>query len=369
MKSCSLKGQQKVFYLQNTQAASCCRAYPISLNSVNSVRELEEIWESERSLLEQGVELPGCKICWDDEQNGIESFRLRSKRSKNLKTLELYIDNTCNQMCSYCSPKFSSTWQQSIEQNGVFRNVSSVTQQNMQLVEKSDSLLWVDKVTDYINQCDDNSVELMLLGGEPLMQIRNLQKLATINSNKISTLKITTNLNPPNPKFLSWALENFPADKLQISISLDATPEYNYVPRGHFDSLEFNKNIELLENYGVKYNFLSVISVLSLFDLHRFVKWINGRKTHFSTVTNPDCLNPMYLPPFIKRQILSNISEFNLPKFVTDGLVNEDLSVDLKLFEQYNYLKQYFQRVNINPALVDNVLFLEHWSWLEEKFK
>lgn len=369
MKSCSLKGQQKVFYLQNNQAASCCRAYPIALNNINSVQELEQIWESERLLLEQGVELPGCKTCWDVESKGMESFRQWAKRSKNLKTLELYIDNTCNQMCSYCSPKFSSTWQQSVEQNGIFQNVSSATQQNMQLIATDNSSVWIDKIRDYINQCDNNSVELKLLGGEPLMQIRNLQKLATIDLNKISILKITTNLNPPNPKFLNWALENFSADKLEISISLDATPEYNYVPRGKFDQSAFNNNIELLENYGIKYNFLSVVSVLSLFDLHKFVPWINGRKTHFSTVTNPACLNPMYLPAFVKRQILSNISEFNLPKFITDGLTNKDLQVDLKLFEQYNYLKQYFQRVTIDPTLVKNDLFLEYWAWLEEKFK
>jgi len=40
--------------------------------------------------------------------------------------------------------------------------------------------------------------------------------------------------------------------------------------------------------------------------------------------------------------------------------------VDIKLFEQYNYLKQYFARTGTE---VTNTVFATYWTWLEERFK
>lgn len=365
MKSCNLKGQQKVFFLQNNQVASCCRAYPTSLVGANSVAELEQQWHSDSLKLDQGIELAGCETCWIDERQGIESFRQRNNTAHQSNTVELFVDNTCNQMCSYCSPKFSSTWQQSIQQQGQFQRISASARENLNSVASTDPQAWINKIHNYINQCENNSIDLVLLGGEPLMQLRNLQSLLIANPDKISTLKIITNLNPPNPKFLHWVLDNFPLDKLKFAISLDATPEYNHVPRGLFDQDRFNQNLELLKQHKVSYGFLSVVSVLSLFDLDRFVAWVGNAEVRFTKLNNPDCLHPQYLPVAIKQQILSNIQGLSVPKFVPEMLVDTDLQVDLKLFEQYNYLTQYFQRVGIVPQAVNNILFQQYWHWLE----
>ena len=366
MKSCNLKGQQKVFFLQNNQVASCCRAYPTSLADANSVFDLEQQWLSESRSLDQGIELKGCETCWTDERQGLESFRQQSNVVTQPNTLELFVDNTCNQMCSYCSPKFSSTWQQSIQQQGQFQRISAGARDNLEPITLlNDTQLWIDNIHKYINQCNDNSIDLVLLGGEPLMQLRNLQSLLIANPDKISTLKIITNLNPPNPKFLHWVLDAFPLDKLKFAISLDATPEYNHVPRGKFDLDRFNQNLKLLKQHNVDYGFLSVVSVLSLFDLDRFVNWIEDSNVRFIKINNPDCLHPKYLPVAIKQQILSRIQGLDVPKFIPEMLANTDSLVDLKLFEQYNYLTQYFQRVGIVPRTVNNTLFQEYWNWLE----
>jgi hypothetical protein len=40
--------------------------------------------------------------------------------------------------------------------------------------------------------------------------------------------------------------------------------------------------------------------------------------------------------------------------------------IDIKQFEQYNYLKQYFERTD--TQITDSEL-AEYWSWLGDKFK
>lgn len=361
-KSCKLKGQQKVFLLHLNQTASCCRAKSVTLAS-KSIDHYLELWDSESKQLSQGIELPGCEHCWDAERRGQPSYR-QEPVVGNSNYVEIHIDNLCNQMCSYCSPKFSSAWESNIQQYGNFDNVSTSSKQNLSLQisdTKCDTEFWLDELKKFLSR---GPVELKLLGGEPLMQRRNLQQLLELNTDQITVLKINTNLNPPNNKFLKWVLETFPKEKLFFEISLDTVPKHNAIPRAGFDSDKFEENLELLKQYDVNFSFLSVVSVLNVFSIHEFQTWLdkNNYQTKFCQLHNPECLSPYYLPEQFKNSILEKV----LPKTVSAILEHSPRLVDLKLFEQYNYLKQYFQRTN--TAITDHDLAM-YWTWLEEKFK
>lgn len=365
-KSCVLKGSQKVFFLHLNQAASCCRSYPMSLDTVDTVEQLDQHWKHESNELDRGQALTSCQHCWQHENQGMESYRLQmANKWKDTHQIELFIDNTCNQMCSYCSPKFSSTWEKSINQHGMFRFISASAQENLKpskLAVSSES--WIEKIHSYIDCSDDNSITLSLLGGEPLMQIRNLQKLLTANPNKIRQLRINTNLNPPDAKFLHWVLETFPKQKLRFYISLDTVPEYNAIPRAGFDQNKFQLNLDLLRLHNVEFSFHSVISVLSIFSLHKFQQWLthNNFQSQFFKINNPDCLEPGYLPQEFKQKVL----EYALPREAKDSLESQPAMIDIKQFEQYNYLTQYFERTATN---ITDPNLAEYWHWLKEKFK
>jgi sulfatase maturation enzyme AslB (radical SAM superfamily) len=365
-KSCVLKGKQKVFLLHLEKAASCCRAYPTALSGMESMNSLLQQWQQESLLLDQGVELENCRVCWDQENQGLQSYRQqRSPTWVDSNLVELFIDNTCNQMCSYCSPKFSSTWQKSISEQGVFQKISLSAQNNLVAADNAPNPdLWLNRIHDYINQCEDNSVTLAIVGGEPLMQIRNLQELLSASPKKIRKLRITTNLNPPSPKFLHWVLDNFPLEKLFFLISLDTIPEYNAIPRAGFDQQRFEDNLSLLNLRKVEFKFLSVISVLNIFSLNKYQQWISrhGYALEFFRLNNPDCLDASYLPQQFKQALLNQ----GLPDLAQQALHQQRDMVDIKQFEQYNYLQQYFQRTN--TRLTDPEL-ASYWSWLKEKFK
>jgi organic radical activating enzyme len=336
-KSCLLKGRQQVFYLQNNRVASCCRAYSVELDSSRTIADYIDLWTQESHELDQGIQLDGCKHCWQAEDQGQISYRQYSKITE-LYMIEVYLSNLCNHMCSYCSPKFSSVWEDSIQSQGPFINISGTAKKNLQPIESvDDNDYWLDQIQDHVASFPDNSLSLKLLGGEPLMQQRNLEKLLSLNSNKIKVLSITTNLNPPTNKFLLWILDNFPKSKLKIEISLDAMPAYNHVVRAGFDCDRFSTNFALLQDCGIEYKILSVLSVLSIFDLPNFEMF--DQNIQYSKIQNPDCLDPVLVPVGVRQAILNKLVNAN--PVVVDVLSAPDQINPVRLLEQYNYLTQY----------------------------
>ena len=368
-KSCNLKGKQKLFYFFLDQTSSCCRSYPEILDPSKKLENYFELWQQESQQLDQGIEIPSCDSCWKRERKGEISHRLQFGDDLS-NIIELWFSNTCNQMCSYCSPKFSSVWQESIQSQGMFENISQTAKNNLLTINESTQRTeyWLDQLKTYINQRPDNSVTLKLLGGEPLMQISKLQNLLQFQNKKIKTIKINTNLNPPSNKFLLWVLQNIDVEKLQLTISLDASLGYNHVPRSGFDQGKFAVNLQLLIDHGVNFKFMPVISVLNVFDLPNYVSWIkqNKFKCDFFTLNNPDCLDAKFVPQRFLQPLVAQFGDNTPPELFSDLIKIERPEVDLKLFEQYNYLKQYFDRTNTK---INDTVFEPYWNWLEERFR
>lgn len=366
--ACALKGNQKVFYIQRGVAASCCRAYPEPLT--DNFSSLLNVWDLESQQLSQGVPVAGCEPCWQQERQGMLSFRQLNSDNKHTNTIELYLSNLCNHMCSYCSPKFSSVWQDNINSQGAFQNISASAKDNLKImdVKQVDTEHWFQEIIQHLASQPKNSVNLKLLGGEPLMQFKNLQKVIEFGSDNINQLIIHTNLSPPNNKFLIWLLENVPVDKLRFTVSIDSTPEYNHIPRSGFDREQFLINLELLKQHQVKFDLLSVFNVLSIFDLANFVRWAKPYTLNFSRLYGADCLQPNLLPPGIIEQIYQEFGEQPRPKLLQELYENRKEPLDLKLFEQYNYLKEYFDRTKIVPENIDNTVFQQYWTLVSKKF-
>jgi sulfatase maturation enzyme AslB (radical SAM superfamily) len=357
-------------------------AYSTILDDTKTLDHYINQWQQESEQLAQGQEIASCETCWKNENAGLSSYRQQIRGhtyagapgeppqlNRFANSIEIFISNLCNQMCSYCSPKYSSEWENSVVNSGVFAKLST-TSKNNQILENTSvkkQEYWLREIERYISTQPDNSVELKLLGGEPLMQMANLRQLLEFNSSKIELLSIHTNLNPPTSRFLEWILEILPTEKLKIDISIDATLEYNHVPRAGFDQTRFRNNLALLEKHKVNFNFTSVISVLSIFDIADFHAFViqNRNPTVFTKINNPDCLDPIHLPWEFKQRILNTRAK--LPDLAKEILTFETETVDLKLFEQYNYLKQYFGRTKIDPTTTPNALFNEYWTWLSNK--
>lgn len=367
-KACNWKSAQKVFYFTTNQVSSCCKEHPRQISNYNSFDQLLQVWQQEKIQIAQGQQIPSCEHCWALERQNLQSFRQQPLSMADTDSIEITASNLCNQMCSYCSPKFSSEWQQSINNYGVFTNVSQSIQLNQTtILQESDTDFWINQIIKYIEEQQDNSVVIKLLGGEPLMQQRNLEKILTLHNAKIKKIRIHTNLNPPTNKFLTWLLDTCPNEKLYLDISIDATPTYNHIPRAGFDCNKFLNNLDMVRKHAITLQLFSIISVLSIFDYENFAIWMKqqGLVTEFFRLNNPDCLDPRYVPTEFLEPVLSNYKT-KADHYAQELLNLPHTMVDIKLFEQYNYLKQYFARTGTE---VTNTVFATYWTWLEERFK
>lgn len=362
-KPCSLKGVNQVFLLNQSKATSCCRANPVSIDNT-TLPELVELWQQEAQLLSQGHQLPSCQVCWNKENQGITSYRQKHSAPQDVQ-IELDLSNLCNHMCAYCSPKFSSKWQQSIQQHGEFVNISKTAKNNLQIVEQNtDHSSWLSQIESHVAGHPTDSVVLNLIGGEPLMQHGSLSKAIDMMMPAVKQLVITTNLNPPSSKFLDQLLDTWPVEKLIFKISIDTIPEFNHVPRSGFDQHRFESNLNKLISRGINYKFLCVVSILNVFDLSSFLSWA-PTDVVMNQLTNPSCLDINIMPDEHRNTLLNSLPG-NEPDWVSKALSQPAEVIDLKLQEQYNYITQYFSRNNI--TVPGNMKFAQYWTWLQQRF-
>lgn len=369
--SCSLKAQQKVFLLNQLKANSCCRSQATDLHLSTSVATLVQNWQQEKDLLSQGVQVESCEVCWQDEKNNISSYRQLQGQTVRPNEIQLSLSNACNHMCSYCSPKYSSTWQKNISDQGNFIKISESAKKNLELLPKQtlDQDFWLHQIQQNIQSESDNSVDLTLLGGEPLMQIDSLKQMLALNNSKISKLNVITSLAPPNNKFLLWILKNISRHKLYFYISLDSAPDANHIPRAGFNATAFKENLDLLISHQVNFEFQAVFSVLNFFALPEYCQWLDSiqGKWTLHRLYNPDCLDPGWIPDQFVMSTRQKLQHYSVPDFVNQSHDRNTL-VDLKLKEQYNYLTQYFERTGTDVN-TKNSEFNQYWAWLEERFQ
>ena len=119
---------------------SACWRFPDKLGDYNN-ETLTDIWNNSniqklRNDLLNNIKHKGCRSCWDLEDSNSTSTRetcaktydfldkkqiLKDKNtivSKNyLKSIEIRFDNICNLMCRFCSPDYSSVWENAVKKD------------------------------------------------------------------------------------------------------------------------------------------------------------------------------------------------------------------------------------------------------------
>jgi len=371
-KSCYKKTYQKSFWLNRDQASACCRAHPVQYTG--NLEQLIKFWNQEDNLMQQGNEVPSCEHCWADERHGIQSYRQQTENDifRHLETIDIDFSNLCNHMCVYCSPKYSSLWQESIQQQGMLQLISSTNRDNLTVQETGKFAEQnFDSVLEYLSTREDKSVMLSFLGGEPLMQQRNIEKILDMVSSKIFQLTISTNLNPPSNRIMKLMLNKLAGQNiLRLSISMDASPEFNHVSRAGFDQARFLDNLSYAKEQNVNVSFTGVYNAISVFDLNNLIKWHkdNNHSYVIKPLNNPDILKVKYLPLKYRQQIWNSLDDTSgLPDFVKQSLHLND-SPDFYRYQQYNYIRQYFERSGIDPESAPNPLFVEWWTETKKMF-
>ena len=169
----------------------------IHQNSIEDILQSEKNLEIKTQMLNK--EFPNnCKGCYFQEKDRATSFDnissrlyyakeigpsvnnklLDSKNSFDLKHVDLRWNNKCNQACVYCSPEYSSKWEQELNVKQEF--------------EKEN----IEKVKQYVFKNIKKLKNVYLAGGEPLLINENREFLKLLlEQNPNVHLRVNTNLS------------------------------------------------------------------------------------------------------------------------------------------------------------------------------
>lgn len=252
----------------------CCSA-AVGLGSLNE-QSIDEILQSNRaqslrqSIIDDKWD-PICKQCQRQAEQGVASERDNnlqkflkkhnaiSKEYFKLTRLDLRWSNTCNLSCTYCYEYFSSKW---AEIKGI--KINNIKDENEQSL-----LLLIEK--------EKSSVEnILLLGGEPLLQKQNYQLIETLTGKHFNIL---TNLAVPleNNKIMSRLLKE---NSLQVGVSFETIGEkYEYVRHGASWEV-FDNNLTYIgkTRKDIPICAHSLYSIYSAFNLIEFYQYITSKK-------------------------------------------------------------------------------------------
>ena len=228
---------------------------PISTSIRESFTRYE--WPKECSLCERLKLIgPGLgELKYDDVEHekimsvGAEYFKLRS--------MDLRWTNLCNLACNYCMPYFSSRWAQ-------------VEGKKINFLQKDN----VQSLMKYIELNIDDISDIMMLGGEPLLQKENVQLLDIIAGRDIGVNILTNLTNPLNENAIANKL--FARNRVDWNISMETVGDrFEYVRDGGSWEV-LNDNIRILNENRPNVNRVVIFPLYctySAFNLVELFEW------------------------------------------------------------------------------------------------
>lgn len=227
--------------------------------------------------------------------------------------LEFTPSNACNASCSTCGSKFSSKWigldNKAVEQGLKFRNPDG----RQGSANRSTGKNYVMSDSDYekIIEALPTVKRVMMKGGEPLADKRNIKFLEHVKQNKISTtINMITNFSLVDDKMIDLFAG---IDNLYISVSIDGV----HTQHDWIRSTEFTKIINNIEKYYERtgktvavittfsmYNFFNADECIEMFSRMESVKQINFIRMH-----NPVYTSPHMIPAHMMKKALERYRE------------------------------------------------------------
>lgn len=304
--------------------------------------------EKLRSKFLSGEKPSECKRCWDEEDAGAQSLRLRTldtyptayqdliktEKWKN-GPVELVIktSNVCNLACRSCAGwdssyywpegQFYQTTYQTTEPTKIPGKIEELNH-FMQMRPKMYHLakLWSD--TDL-----SNVIKINFFGGEPLLDKEHpamLQQLVNTGRSKFVTLFYSTNGQQKGSKELVKLWSNF--KRVEIFFSIDGMGDQFEYLRWPGNWEKTKKNIDWFLQLPKKYPEVEwyfqgsqCISILNIASYWHTADWLKDKlgSVYFNIVDHPRYLRMTVLPDSVKEQIKNNIPD----DYIREYLLNE----------------------------------------------
>lgn len=314
----------------------CCMYQPKDFSQVLGEHPIHLHFDKKEFLdvradLDKGIRHENCKLCWDEEDSGRTSKRMRdnAKYEKYIKTnppyeglsyLELNLGNNCNLACRTCGPTISSGWMKEDYSTNHSQKSYKAYALDLKKYHQSyseDSEFWNELKTHL-----PNIRQFDFYGGEPFMSKKMWEILRVADSMGLSkNIELHYNTNGthmPLEDIKVW--KNF--KKIYLSFSIDGIGdvfEYMRYPAKWSSVVEnMNKFVNLSEEYkNIHMSWCITLSVSNIYDTADIIEYY---QKHFSDkmgmylnlVHGPQHHNISILPDDIKDKIKEKLE--SVPK-------------------------------------------------------
>ena len=289
-----------------------------------------------RENLQSGVRDPQCQLCWEEEDGGRKSKRLRDNDKyihaiqyenlpefTGLAKIELNLGNTCNIRCRTCHPAISSGWiKEDYELNNThitFKDYGLRMRKYHQTYDE-DSSFWADLTEnlDTIKQFD-------FYGGEPLMSKKMWEILRIcVERGYARDIELHYNTNGtvwPDDVDI-W--QHFKS--VNISFSIDGIKERFEYMRFPADWEEVKANMKKAIDFNTEHNnlYLSWCMTLSSLNIYYLPELLDEYYNNWTSmgfylnlVHNPQHFNISKMSPQAKEAVCEQLN--NIPKEYTNA--------------------------------------------------
>lgn len=277
------------------------------------------------------VRNPGCRRCWEEEDGGISSKRVRDNKKykeriekgleeyQGLAFLELNLGNTCNLRCRTCGPHASSQWAK--ESFDVYYKDTVTHSKFTEFIRRynnsydDDSPFWEDLENNL-----PTIKKLDFYGGEPFMA-KKMWRVLQVAVEKGYAKDIELNY-ATNGSFWPDGVEYFQHFKIvNISFSIDGIGKQFEFLRYLADWSIVKENMEKARSYqekhpNVKVGWCVTLSNLNIYYLPELIEEYYKTYENFGCYLNlvhaPRPFNISIMPDNIKKTVLDKL--YAVPK-------------------------------------------------------
>lgn len=303
----------------------CCMSKEFLTNSKNQkanikIDSFDDILTGPKSTeiqtaLKKGIRHKNCERCWNEEDGGISSKRIRDNKElshvdsfdRSLKISELNLGTTCNLKCRICGPWASSTWNKDFFNAALWEGTEDEYKKwlhNLNHSYDEDSVFWTE-IEKHISTLE----KIDIYGGEPFMvkkQWELLKKSVNEGYSKNQKLSLNTNGTHLNQDQID-IMKNF--KKVHIGISIDALEnqfEYQRHPAKWENVLHNLLEYQKLGNdFDWEISVCVTLNMFNVFYLDSIFKFFQDSEIHYhlNILHDPPWYNVFNLPIEVKNYI------------------------------------------------------------------
>lgn len=346
-----------------------------------------------KKKLHTGIRPHQCRECWVEEDNGFKSQRqnmtqiitggrtfenswlssyFKNKQDYNsefITSADICIGNTCNFQCVMCHPGDSSMiyndWIKRQDSEFVKEKLEEDKDYFKKLKDQGYKNPYYKQYIDSVFNTTNNLLWLRLLGGEPLLDKKLLEKIKDLPNSKKNKLKLSfiTNGSVDLKKTLEY-IDSDQFDLVQFSISLEGIGPVQEYARYGSNWSQIEENILCAKKYAdnVQLNLGYVIQTVTILRLQELLNWASQHEMFFcvSPCFRPEYLSLKSLPNELRLNVIENLKKF---KDVIKQNPNSDEGLGTLNGEQFiKFLEN--PEFDFNQASFEK--FLRYIKWYEE---